>query len=1695
MKHARHLLLMVATLLCSIAVSAEGITDVSQLSNTKLYHVTQPYHSSGDTTSWVIIHEYDELRCSAEFNIFVTPSDDNQLFSFISNDGGVTRYLYHPVKQKFVNKDGSLDATPNDPVHFTSGAYDGTFVVYFDDSHYVNINGQPRMVIDRWSTADGGNSCAILPAGDFDPAEALARFDDVEEEYTIEFAAGANGWINGAEWYDEAQQIVGYASPLYRFQGKVETLRITVNRSAGNTKYFCLSELEFYDADGQKIALTADAITSNADHNALNSTPDGGGIPALLDGDTQTYFHSAWQNMPAGDHYLEVTLPNGGYDAFSFKMLSRAKSINPNNNTVVSQQHTFPGQMVMTTTVAPVVAELPEGVVNDLSAADPTKCYTVTTYGRGAWAVDSAGTRLSCTAAENLSIDAANPQQQFAFLTVNSEDYYLYSVSAEKFVAKDGSLVAGVTDALAFADASSIAENHVLVSFRDYADGYINIDDRVMQLVITSWNNLDDGNVVLIAEAGDFDAAKALSMLQAPVVPDTTVTSTIVTDLAAADPTKCYTIATTVRGAWAVDADGTRFSTTTVEGLDVDAADARQQFAVLSANGEDYYLYSVSAKKFVKRDRTLTVGTPDAIEFVDASSMGEGRVLVRFRDYANANINIGGDYQMTIDRWSTIDEGNAVLIAEAGDFDATEALAMLAAPEATELAALIAQVQELVTANAGNHAAEPALGQYSTVAYEGLIAAVNADSVSKASLEAAIAAFEAAKCLPVFTVDGVYSYAAGMSIYESTYDNGLHWKETDRTDETMLWAFDITDTIVGVADRVVVRNLATGNYFGNGRFIQVTETEEEIADDGLFLIYYEGIGDPICAYTNGAAGGGERWSANSVAAWKFTYAGTTYGINPLPVVPDTPDAPVVTDTVEATLPLEFESGANGWIEGTEWYDEEKGILGYTSPLYRFENKVETFYIVVKSSQAGEPFFCLSELGFYDADGTKIELTAEDVTSNADHNVLNPDTPDGGGIAALFDDDMKTYFHSAWQNIPEGAHHLKVTLPNGGYDAFSFRMISRGKEGAISQAKTFPAEMVITEAPRREALKDLLSEVPSTHSFPEVGYYYDDFGYLDDAYVEAWRLVYGNGSEEECEAMIGELSQAIERYWANEVVRMPEPGKVYHIISAFDGFYENQLVDKAITVNEEQNTLWWEDLDTDNLQQGFMFEPVLDENGEPVVESWTVNHGNDGTSTDERHYLYYMKHAATGLYVDYDDNGGFRLVEQPCIVRLNHPSYAHDGQFHILSQRVIEDDYYYFYYLHAGDHNDGVVGDSLGYYGGTLGVSSGIVNWYGWYSTASAWFIREVHELPYTMPVSEGEFRSGFIHFEATDVITLTADKECSFNGLALYQDYYYIGGDNIKISGNTATITLDRKVTYCAIVFDNNEGVSTITLNTVVEEEALPGDVNSDGYYTMSDVVMMVNAVLERAQANFNADVADMNGDGVITMGDVVKVLNMVLGDELALAPARNREAATAPAMSAGEFAVMGGGRMVLPVALNNSEAYSAFQLDVVLPAGVKLAEATLTGRAKAGHTVAWNTLSDGTTRIVSYAVDNAAFRDNEGALLNLVLETSDELSADAMLTIEDGLFTTASGAERRAADVDVMMRAETTCIDGAYAASLRSYGMEGAVELISGTDAVVNIYAATGKLMQQTAVKAGKNVVALPAGIYIINGNKVIVK
>ena len=146
--------------------------------------------------------------------------------------------------------------------------------------------------------------------------------------------------------------------------------------------------------------------------------------------------------------------------------------------------------------------------------------------------------------------------------------------------------------------------------------------------------------------------------------------------------TKCYTLSTKDdRGYMYVPAGETKATTTSKVGVSKDQSSAAQQFAFIYYDGTDnsvddgkYYLYSVSEKKFISKDGSYTKLTRTAEDYVTIE-MSDINNYLRIKFNGSNRINFSGGYTYAIfTGWEGVDDGNRLLLDEAGDFDPTDAL-------------------------------------------------------------------------------------------------------------------------------------------------------------------------------------------------------------------------------------------------------------------------------------------------------------------------------------------------------------------------------------------------------------------------------------------------------------------------------------------------------------------------------------------------------------------------------------------------------------------------------------------------------------------------------------------------------------------------------------------------------------------------------------------------------------------------------------------------------------------------------------------------------------------------------------------------------------------------------------------------------------------------------------------------------------
>ena len=577
---------------------------------------------------------------------------------------------------------------------------------------------------------------------------------------------------------------------------------------------------------------------------------------------------------------------------------------------------------------------------------------------------------------------------------------------------------------------------------------------------------------------------------------------------------------------------------------------------------------------------------------------------------------------------------------------------------------------------------------------------------------------------------------------------------------------------------------------------------------------------------------------------------------------------------------------------------------YTSPLMEFgEKKTLIRLTATKIANGNQIYFCISSLEFFDRDGKEIELTAENFYSNADHNSVSGST-DGQSYQGLVDDDPDTYFHSDWSGKITEPHYLEVTLPEG-YDAVYFTMVARGE----GQRHQFPAEIEVTTPVYLKNLNDLQEQLAAAkalnaYSVPEPGFYVKRFDEVLNAIAKVEAALEGNPSDDECKTLAEELKLIIYNFKKDEekAFYLPEAGKMYRVISAYTGYYDIQGVEKALTVHAADSTLWWENVCLDSLQQVFEFNPIMKDGEQVLVTEEGKN--SDNTTWTQDYYCYTVKNVATGWFIDsaFVDNKIGLAKEAVDTVMLK---WLGRGQWNIKLvsgyEKNNDEIHRVFQTFHTGDHNNGDLSTTAGAYGGTYGVSSGIVNWDAGIDGASAWFIREMPELPLTVLAAEStdgdKFKSECIHFVSANTITLTADKECAFANLALYDLYgNAIAIDSLVVSGKTATITATKKnLVACAFEFTNSENVTSVQFDAVVyfsptallqeayDEAVAIAPIEGDTIGQYSDLVAYKAAIAEAEELLENGGSDEAMQKSIVALEEAVKALepNMPAADEV----------------------------------------------------------------------------------------------------------------------------------------------------------------------------------------------------------------------
>lgn len=209
----------------------------------------------------------------------------------------------------------------------------------------------------------------------------------------------------------------------------------------------------------------------------------------------------------------------------------------------------------------------------------------------------------------------------------------------------------------------------------------------------------------------------------------------------------------------------------------------------------------------------------------------------------------------------------------------------------------------------------------------------------------------------------------------------------------------------------------------------------------------------------------------------------------------------------------------------------------------------------------------------------------------------------------------------------------------------------------------------------------------------------------------------------------------------------------------------------------------------------------------------------------------------------------------------------------------------------------------------------------------------------------------------------------------------------------------DDYETQIAIVNSIKEEIAT--LGDAVDNLNLLGDANVDGRVNVLDYQKVLNMILDPTQQpEEGTDLftnIDINQSEVIEVGDLTAIVNYILkGDWQGYAAARSMNRGGNENLSLSYSSVSSSVQRIA-VNLENANNYTAFQMDVVLPDGMKIVGTSLSSRAGESHKLYSRTQLDGSVRMLVSSVNGEAFSGNEGAVLYIDVEGANANSVEIL--------------------------------------------------------------------------------------------------
>ena len=199
----------------------------------------------------------------------------------------------------------------------------------------------------------------------------------------------------------------------------------------------------------------------------------------------------------------------------------------------------------------------------------------------------------------------------------------------------------------------------------------------------------------------------------------------------------------------------------------------------------------------------------------------------------------------------------------------------------------------------------------------------------------------------------------------------------------------------------------------------------------------------------------------------------------------------------------------------------------------------------------------------------------------------------------------------------------------------------------------------------------------------------------------------------------------------------------------------------------------------------------------------------------------------------------------------------------------------------------------------------------------------------------------------------------------------------------------------------------------------LEGDVNKNNFLTVHDIALATAYNVGNEHPAFNFAKADVNADGRITSSDFATIEAAVLAADFMDATAYHDTPLAKAELKVDDIPLALYEDCTVPVKLHHgaNDNYKALQMDIVVPDGIMLLDATVAA-ATQSHKAVFTQFDMTTYRLVIYSADDEAFDPDADVVANLLLNCYMEIPAESCVEIKNILVVDEATDEYRMSSV-----------------------------------------------------------------------------